>query len=140
MDNNNCILLFLNIMPIRELNLYRSMPLKGCTISNVKLNGIYITCGQYITDYLSDDEDIDRQRRTLFVQGNIIWQKFNMCSFGCETHTLSYLLFTYVYSTTLVELQKSTITKLQIAYHNIFFMFLGMSKYESTMQLPMHTF
>ena len=54
---------------------------------------------------------------------------------GCETHTLSHLLFAYVYSTTLVELQKSTITKLQIAYHNIFLMFLGMSKYESTSYL-----
>ena len=39
---------------------------------------------------------------------------------GCETHTISYLLFIYVYTTTLVELQKSTITKLQIAYYNIF--------------------
>ena len=28
--------------------------------------------------------------------------------------------------------KKSTVTKLQIAYHNIFLMFLGMSKYEST--------
>ena len=31
--------------------------------------------------------------------------------------------------------KKSTITKLQIAYHNIFKMFLGMSKYESTSYL-----
>ena len=38
-----------------------------------------ITCGcflyvswTYITDYISDDEDINRKRRTLFVQGNII--------------------------------------------------------------------
>ena len=54
---------------------------------------------------------------------------------GCETHTLSYLLFTYVYSTTLVELQKSTISKLQNAYHNVFIMFLVMSKYESTSYL-----
>ena len=31
--------------------------------------------------------------------------------------------------------KKSNITKLQIAYHNIFLMFLGMSKYESTSYL-----
>ena len=62
--------------------------------------------GHYITDDLSDDDDINRQRRTLFVQGNIILRKFNNVFLGCETHTLSYLLFTYVYSTTLVELQK----------------------------------
>ena len=37
-----------------------------------------------ITDGLSDDDDINRQRRTLFVQGNIILQKFNMCSLGVK--------------------------------------------------------
>ena len=57
---------------------------------------------------------------------------------GCETHTLSYLLFIYVYSTTLVESQQISITKLQIAYHNILLMFLGMSKYESTSYLCTH--
>ena len=34
-----------------------------------------------------------------------------------------------------MELKKITITKLQIAYHNMFNMFLGMSKYESTIYL-----
>ena len=56
---------------------------------NFKLNGIilhvvasYKYLGHYITDFLSDDDDINRQRRTLFVQGNIILRKFNMCSLG----------------------------------------------------------
>ena len=35
-------------------------------------------------DDLSDDDDINRQRRTLFVQGNIILRKFNMCSLGVK--------------------------------------------------------
>ena len=52
---------------------------------------------------------------------------------GCETHTLSHLLFTYVYSTTLVELQKN-LPLLNYKLLIIIFkkMFLGMSKYEST--------
>ena len=89
--------------------IYRSMTLKGCTIPNFKLNGIilhvvasYKYLGHYITGDLSDDDDINRQRRTLFVQGNNLLYVF----LGSEAHTLSYLLFTYVYSTTLVELQK----------------------------------
>ena len=57
---------------------------------------------------------------------------------GCETHTLSYLLFTYVgpiqHNSGGIT-KKSTITKLQIVYHNILLMFLGMSKYESTSYL-----
>ena len=62
--------------------IYRSMTLKGCTIPNFKLNRIilhvvasYKYLGHYITDDISDDDvidDINRQRRTLFVQGNII--------------------------------------------------------------------
>ena len=67
--------------------IYRSMTLKGCTNPKFKLNGIilhvvasYKYLGHYITDDLSDDDDINRQRRTLFVQGNIMLRKFNMCS------------------------------------------------------------
>ena len=65
--------------------IYRSMILKGYTIPKFKLNGIilhviasYKNLGHYITDDLSDDVDINRQRRTSFVQGNIILRKFNV--------------------------------------------------------------
>ena len=51
--------------------IYRSMTLKRCTIPNFKLNGIilhvvasYKYRGHYITDDLSGDDDINRQRRT----------------------------------------------------------------------------
>ena len=83
----------------------------------------YKYIGHYIIDDLSDDEDNNRQRRTLFVQGNIILRKFNMCSLGVKlTLFRTYCSPIDVYSTTLLELQKqSHITKLQIAYHNIFF-------------------
>ena len=53
------------------------MTLKKFTIPNFKLNEIilhvvasYKYLGHYITDDLSDDDDTNRQRRTLFVQGN----------------------------------------------------------------------
>ena len=94
--------------------IYRSMTLKGCIISNFKLNGMilhvvasYKYLGHYITDYLYDDDDINRQRRTLFVPGNIILRKFfrTYCS---PMHNSGGIT------------KKSTITKLQIAYQNIF--------------------
>ena len=69
----------------------------------------YNYLGHYITDDLSDDEDINRQHRTLFVQGNIILRKFNMCSLGVKlTLFRTYkLLFTYTcIQHTLVELQE----------------------------------
>ena len=52
---------------------------------------------------------------------------------GCETHTLSYLLFTYVYSTTLVEFTKNLpLLNYKLLIITFKKMFLGMSKYEST--------
>ena len=107
--------------------IYRSMILKGCTIPKFKLTGIilhvvasYKYLGHYITDDLSDDDDINRQRRTLFVQGNIILRKFNMCSLGVNLT----LFRTYCSPMYIAQLwwnyKRSTITKLQVAYHNIF--------------------
>ena len=100
--------------------IYRSIILKGYTVPNL----------------LMMMKSIDNVEHYLFK--GILYCNSLICTSRCETYTLSYLLFTYVYSTTLVELQKSTITKLQIAYHNIFLMFLGMSKYESTSYLYAH--
>ena len=104
------------------------MTLKGCTIPNFKLNGIilqvvasYKYLVHYITDDLSDDDDINRQRRTLFVQGNIILRKFNMCILSVKLTLFRTYCSHYVYSTTPGGITKtSTITKLQIACHNIF--------------------
>ena len=102
----------------------------------------YKYLGHYITDDLLDDEDISRQRRTLFVQWHniIILQKFHMCSLGVKLT----LLHTYCSPMCTAQLwwnyKTSTITELQIAYHNniIFLMFLGMSKYESPSYLCTH--
>ena len=75
-------------------------------IFQLKLNGIILHVvasnkyfGHYImiTVDLSDDDDINRQRRTLFVQGNIILQKFNMCSLGVKLtlfHTYCSTMYT----------------------------------------------
>ena len=108
--------------------IYRSMTLKGCTIPNFKINGIilhvvasYKYLGHYITDDLSDDDDINRQRRTLLVQGNIILRKFNMtlCSLGVKL-TLFRTYCSPMYTAQLWRnYKKSTITKLHISYHNI---------------------
>ena len=105
--------------------IYIPMTLKGCTIPICKLNGIHVVAsykylGHYIADDLSDDEDINRQRRTLFVQGNIILRKFNMGSLGVNL-TLVRTYCSPMYTARLSwNYNKSAITKLQIAYHNIF--------------------
>ena len=108
-----------------DVIMYRSMILKGYTIPKCKLNGIilhvvasYKYLGHYITDDLSDDDDVNRQPRTLFVQGNIILRKFNMCSLGVKL-TLFRTYCSPMYTAQIwCNYKKITITKLQIAYHN----------------------
>ena len=65
----------------------------------------YKYLGHYITDDHSDDDDINRQRRTLFVQGNIIPRNVFL---GCETH--SFVLIVHL----CIQLNCGGITKI---YH-----------------------
>ena len=49
-----------------------------------QLNGIVlhvVASYKYLGHYITYDLPGDRQRRTLFVQGNIMQGKFNMCTF-----------------------------------------------------------
>ena len=123
------------------------MTLKGCTIPNFKLNGIihvvacYKYIGHYITDFLSDYEDINRQRRTLFVQGNSILQKFNMYYLSVKLTLFSaYCSPMYTEQLWSDDKQNLPLSNYNIAYHNFFLMFFGVSKYDSISYLSMHTF
>ena len=78
----------------------------------------YKYLGHYIKDYLSDDDDINRQRRTLFVQGNIILRKFNMCSLVVKLALFRLIVHLCIQHNS-GGITKSTITKLPVAYHNI---------------------
>ena len=105
-----------NIM--KTIMIFRSNILKGCTILDVKLNEIilnmvvtYKYLGHYITDDLCGDADINKQCRTLFVQGNVILHTFYMCSIDvkltlfcahCSVHTVLCTLFTNVFCTVMV--------------------------------------
>ncbi len=93
--------------------------MKGCTIPNFKLNGIilhvvasYKYIGHYVTDDLSDDEDINRQRRTLFVQGNIILRKFIMCYLGMKLKLFLLIVHLCVqHNPSGIKTKQSTISK-----------------------------
>ena len=77
---------------------------------------------------------IDNVEHYLF-KGILYCESLIMCSLGVKLT----LFRTYCSPMYIAQLwwnyKKSTITKLQIAYHNILKMFLGMSKYESTSYL-----
>ena len=122
--------------------IFRSVTLKGCSFPGFKLNGTnlpviktYKYLGNYISDDLSDDDDINRQRRTLYVQGNVILRKFNMCSLEVKL-TLFRAYCSPMYGVQLWwNYKKSALNRLHIAFHNILALFIGTSKYESTILL-----
>ena len=85
--------------------------LKGVTLHVV---ATYKYLGNYISDDLSDDDDINRQCR------NIILRKFSMCSVDVKL-TLFRSYCSPMYGVQLWwNYKKSTLNRLHIAYHNIF--------------------
>ena len=96
----------------------------------------HIYLGNYISDDLpDDDDDINRQRRTLYMQGNVILRKFNMC-FQEVKRTLFRAYSSPRYGVQLWwNYKKSALNRLHIAFHNILALFIGTSKYESTILL-----
>ena len=103
--------------------IFRSNILKGCTILDFKLNEIilnvvvtYKCFGHYITDDFSGDANINKQCKALFVQGNVILRKFDMCSIYVKL-TLFCAYCSPMYSVQLwFNYKKSTINRLHIAY------------------------
>ena len=107
--------------------IFRSATLKGCSIPEFNLKGVtlhvvatYKYLGNYISDDLSDDDDINRQRRTLYVHiGNIILRTFSMCSLAVKL-TLFRSYCSPMHGEQLWwNYKKSTLNRLHIAYHNI---------------------
>ena len=88
--------------------------------------------GHIITNDLTDDADIDRQVKKLYAQGNSILRKFHMCSWDVKL-TLFRAYCSPLYTAQLWWSHKrASINRLKVTYHNLFKMFLGLPKYEST--------
>lgn len=119
--------------------IFRSKSMKGVIVPKFNLSGEIIQevtkikyLGHFITNDLSDDADIQRQIRQLYAQGNCILRKFHMCSWDSKI-TLFRSYCSPLYTAQLWwNYDKASIKKLYICYHNLFKMFLGLSKYEST--------
>ena len=99
---------------------------------NINVVSDYVYLGHIICNDLSDDLDILKQRRKLFVQGNTILRRFSMCTIDVKL-TLFQSYCSAMYLPQLwTNYKQVTINKLYIAYHNILKMFLGLSKREHT--------
>ena len=99
---------------------------------NINVVQEYTYLGHILTDTMSDNLDILRQRRKLFAQGNSIRRKFYMCSIDVKL-TLFRSYCSSLYTAQLwVNYSKSVMNKLYIAYHNMLKLLIGVAKREHT--------
>ena len=105
-----------------------SFKINGETIQEVN-NVKYL--GHIIYNTLCDDKDILRQCRQLYARGNMLLQKFYMCS----TEVKLTLLRTFCSPMYTAQLwwnyTVATIRKLHVAYNNVFRLLLNQPKYSS---------
>ena len=87
---------------------------------DIPLHETYKYLGNIISADLRDDQDIARQCKKVYAQGNTIIRKFGMCSEAVKT-TLFKAYCTPLYTAHLWwNHTKSDINKLYVAYNNIF--------------------
>ena len=95
--------------------------------------------GHHLTNDLHDDLDIRRQCRAINVRSNILFRKCHMFSVSVKLK----LFNSYCASTYTPHLwwnyKKMSICKLQIIYHNILKMNIGLSKYSSRLDKSNNT-
>ena len=88
--------------------------------------------GHIISSDSSDELDIGRQRRQLYLRGNTLLRKFHMCNLDTKI-SLFRTYCTSLYTAHIwCKYSRTTINRFYTSYHNILKMFLGLSKYEST--------
>lgn len=91
--------------------------------------------GHYITDDLSDDRDIFRQRRMMYAQANMLIRKFSMCSGSVKT-TLFRAFCTPMYTAHLWRrYRKCSMQKLNVAYNDGMRLMLKVPRWSSASQM-----
>ena len=116
--------------PASMLNI--RMPNFKISNENIKVVHEYTYLGHILTDTLSDDLDILRQRRKLFAQGNSIRRKFYMCSLDVKLTLFRSYCATLYTAHLWVNFTRTTMNSLYIAYHNMLKLLIGVSKREHT--------
>ena len=125
---------------IQKINL----PIFEMNGEEVKCVSEYCYLGHIIQKDLSDELDIERQRKKLYKQGNSIIRKFYMCNESVKI-TLFRSYCTSLYTAQLWCNYKSptnnrgAMAKLYTAYHSVLKLFMGLSKYDRNSPLCVYT-
>ena len=109
-----------------------NMPTFKIFNENMKVVNEYTYLGHILTDSLSDDLDILRQRKKIYAQGNNIRRKFYMCSLDVKLELFRSYCSSLYTAHLWTNYTKSVINKLYTAYHNMLKLIVGVSKREHT--------
>lgn len=120
----------------------RTLEDKHMTFPEFRLSGkVLNTCrevkylGHVITDQLTDDEDIYRQCRMLYVQANILARKFGNCSVNVKL-TLFKTFCSPLYTAHLwLNYKKASFQRLQVAYNDALRILLRRPRWTSASEL-----
>ena len=101
------------------------MPNLKICYENIKVVHEYTYLGHILTDTLSDDLDILRQRKKLFAQGNSIRRKFYMCSTEVKLTLFRSHCSTLYTAQLWVNYTRTIMNRLYTAYHNMLKLLIG---------------
>ena len=76
--------------------------------------------GAFISDDLSDDEDIIRQMRSIYARGNVLIRNFIHCTDSVKASLFKTYLSSLYGSTLWSTFKRKTFSKLKVAYNNVF--------------------
>jgi hypothetical protein len=108
------------------------------TIPTVSLNNIDLVYADSIK-YLGvifqcsfkDDADIARQLRCLYASSNTLLSKFSRCSIPVKQKLVESYCLNFYCSTLWCDYSKKSISKIRVAYNNVFRNVLGYNRYDS---------
>ncbi|KAL0832810.1 hypothetical protein ABMA28_000972 [Loxostege sticticalis] len=119
-----------------EILMFKSQGHKITSMPPVYLGGIALKqvsrfkyLGHWVTDSLSDDEDIERERRALAVRGNMLARRFARCTEPVKLILFKAFCQSFYTCSLWVTYTLKTINALRVQYNNAFRVLLGLPRY-----------
>ena len=91
--------------------------------------------GHIITDDLTDDDDMYRQRRMLYMQANLLTRRFSWCSERVKVDLFRSYCTPFYTAPLWSKFKKASIRKLQVAYNDCLRILLGKPRWYSASEL-----
>ncbi len=94
-----------------------------------------IYLGHIITERMTDDEDIERQRRMMYMQANILLRKFSFCSDEVKVSLFKAYCTTLYTAHLWCNYRASSLQKLQVAYNDAMTILLRRPRWHSASEM-----